>query len=306
MSIDPNPIASPALGPTADPAVPAGRRLITRRRALKAVAGAALAGAGTLGYATLIEPHWYEVVERSLPLAGLPRAWVGKRIVQISDLHTGRTDPDYLARVIAEVNGLSPDLLALTGDFIDHDTPQASADLPKILSGLRIPRMGAFACLGNHDYGHNWSIVPVADRVTAQLTDAGVTVLRNRAVDLSGLTLFGIDDLWSPRYNPWSVTAAIDPSRDALCLCHNPDANDYPAHWFKFRGYVLAGHTHGGQCKPPLLPPPLLPVANRTYVAGEYELSPTRRLYVNRGIGHSLRARFNCRPEITVFTLAIA
>ncbi|HMO86864.1 MAG TPA: hypothetical protein PKC18_18290, partial [Lacipirellulaceae bacterium] len=50
-------------------------------------------------------------------------------------------------------------------------------------------------------------------------------------------------------------------------------------------------------------PPPLLPVSNRRYVAGEYELAPGRRLYINRGLGYLRRVRFNCRPEITLFTL---
>jgi predicted MPP superfamily phosphohydrolase len=70
-----------------------------------------------------------------------------------------------------------------------------------------------------------------------------------------------------------------------------------------FRGWVLAGHTHGGQCKPPFLPPPLLPVKNRRYVAGEYDIGPGRWMYINRGLGYLRRVRFNARPEITLFTL---
>ena len=69
---------------------------------------------------------------------------------------------------------------------------------------------------------------------------------------------------------------------------------------------MLAGHTHGGQCKPPFLRPPLLPVRNKRYSAGEIPLANGRRLYVNRGLGHLLRARINARPEITAFTLAAA
>ena len=73
--------------------------------------------------------------------------------------------------------------------------------------------------------------------------------------------------------------------------------------WGDYKGWVLAGHTHGGQCKPPFLPPPLLPVRNKRYTAGEIPLSDGRRLYINRGLGHLIRARFNVRPEITAFTL---
>ena len=66
---------------------------------------------------------------------------------------------------------------------------------------------------------------------------------------------------------------------------------------------MLAGHTHGGQCKPPFLPPPLLPVQNHRYVAGEVAVDTHRTLYISRGVGHLIRARFNVRPEITLFTL---
>ena len=75
-----------------------------------------------------------------------------------------------------------------------------------------------------------------------------------------------------------------------MVLCHNPDALDLPI-WEGVRGWVLAGHTHGGQCKPPFLPPPLLPVKNRRYTCGEFALSGGRRLYINRGLGHLIRVR---------------
>jgi predicted MPP superfamily phosphohydrolase len=73
--------------------------------------------------------------------------------------------------------------------------------------------------------------------------------------------------------------------------------------WGAFNGWVLAGHTHGGQCKAPFLPPPILPVKNKRYSSGEFALAGGRRLYINRGVGTYLPVRFNVRPEVTVFTL---
>ncbi|MEO1082736.1 MAG: hypothetical protein AAFY88_00695, partial [Acidobacteriota bacterium] len=73
--------------------------------------------------------------------------------------------------------------------------------------------------------------------------------------------------------------------------------------WHDFSGWILSGHTHGGQCKPPFLPPPILPVENRRYTAGAFELEGGRRLYINRGLGYLKRVRFNVRPELTLFTL---
>ena len=79
-----------------------------------------------------------------------------------------------------------------------------------------------------------------------------------------------------------------------------PKAVDRPD-WSGYRGWVLSVHTHGGQCKPPLLP-----VANRRYTSGEFDLWDGRRLYINRGLRHLLRVRFNAPPEITVFELLSA
>ena len=90
-----------------------------------------------------------------------------------------------------------------------------------------------------------------------------------------------------------------------MVLVHNPDAAD-ELRWPDYHGWMLAGHTHGGQCKPPFLPPPLLPVRNRRYVSGAVAVDASRTLYISRGIGHLIRARFNVRPEITLFTLRTA
>ncbi|MEJ1972580.1 MAG: metallophosphoesterase [Lacunisphaera sp.] len=66
---------------------------------------------------------------------------------------------------------------------------------------------------------------------------------------------------------------------------------------------ILGNHDYGSQCKPPFLPPPILPVKNRRHTAGKFALSGNRRLDLDRGVGHLLRVRFNVRPEVTAFTL---
>jgi uncharacterized protein len=131
----------------------------------------------------------------------------------------------------------------------------------------------------------------------------GIRTLRNRSEQVAGLQLVGIDDLWGPNFYPGSVVPDVDWSRPTVTLCHNPDAVDLPS-MAACRGWILSGHTHGGQCKPPFLPPPVLPVKNLRYAAGEFDVGSGRWLYINRGLGyHPHRVRFNVRPEITVFRM---
>jgi len=278
---------------------------MNRRRFLRYAVGAGAIGtAGVLVDTFRIEPHWVEVVHRSLPVVGLPPTLVGSRLIQISDLHVGpQVEDQYLAGCLQTVSDLKPDILVITGDLVTYQGPGQLSQLRHILRDLPKPRLASLSVLGNHDYGAGWSSPHVAASVAAELTQAGVRVLRNESYSVAGLTFVGVDDLWSGAFAPEIAFGGISATQASIALCHNPDGADRPG-WETFRGWILAGHTHGGQCKPPFLPPPILPVRNRRYVAGEVPLANGRRLYINRGLGHLLQVRFNVRPEITVFTLA--
>ena len=276
----------------------------TRRGFLRASAvGLVAAAAGVGGYTWLIEPYWLEVVKRELPIRRLPDSLVGKTLVQISDLHVGpEVSDDYLHGALRTVNRLDPDLIVVTGDFMTSWADEEVDHVGRVLEALRPARLATLGVLGNHDYGRNYGNTHAADRLTGRLTDLGFTILRNDQCDVQGLTVAGIDDLWSPTCNPEAVTMHLDHDKANLFLCHNPDAADGEV-WEGYQGWILCGHTHGGQCKPPFLPPPVVPVTNRRYIAGEVDLYDGRQLYINRGLGFLRHVRFNVPPEITVFTL---
>lgn len=277
--------------------------MLSRRQFLAAGAAAA-AGAAVGAYTWGVEPHWVEVVRRQMPLAGLPPALAGRTLLHLSDIHVGpRVSSAYLIDALRTAAALEPDFVAMTGDFVSYRTAHQYAELARVLRWAPRGRLGTVAALGNHDYGDGWRHLDVADAVSSVVRDAGATVLRNRRAVLGGVQFAGLGDLWSPEFPAAPETlATLDRAVPTVVLCHNPDALDRPI-WDGVRGWVLAGHTHGGQCKPPFLPPPILPVQNKRYSAGAIDVGPGRTLYINRGLGHLYQVRFNARPELTLFTL---
>jgi predicted MPP superfamily phosphohydrolase len=272
-------------------------------------AGAVVASAvGGIGYTIGIEPHWLEIVERDLRIENLPRALEGARLAQISDLHIGpQVSDEYIIHSFDRLRALAPDVVVFTGDYLTHHASRRDGQyqqLRAVLAHLPHGRLATVGILGNHDYGHGWGEPSVAAKVVAEVERAGVRMLRNEVQPVSGLDIIGVDDLWALHGDPVAALRARQ-SAAALVLVHNPDAAD-EQQWPEYRGWMLAGHTHGGQCKPPFLPPPLLPVKNPRYVAGEVSVDADRTLYISRGVGHLVRARFNARPEIALFTLRSA
>lgn len=279
--------------------------MISRRTFLRFSLGTGVSALGVGVYTWKVEPHWLEIVRRPLAIAGLPSTWVGKSLVQLSDLHAGpRVADDYLLDTFEKVRALAPDLIVYTGDFTDYE-PGILARVARIYADPPRGRLATLGILGNHDYGPNWSHPEIAARIADLLRASGIRILRNEVAEVAGLQVVGLDDLWADRFEPWRALASLEPGRGSIVLSHNPDTVDRPV-WNGYEGWILAGHTHGGQCKPPFLPPPLLPVKNRRYTAGEFELSGGRRLYISRGVGHLLEVRFNVRPEVTVFELQAA
>lgn len=276
----------------------------TRRTFLRWGAGlTAVGAAATMGYTFLVEPFWWRAVHLELPIADLPAELVGRTLVQISDLHIGpRVDEEWITKSVMAIRAFDPDIVVVTGDIVHYLEPEDAEQASRVMEGLPHGRLATLAILGNHDYACGWGDVEAAQDVARRLEELGIEVLRNDVRDVAGLQVVGLDDLWAKRFAPERVLPRVDPSRSSLVLSHNPDTVD-EAGWGDWKGWILSGHTHGGQCKPPFLPPPLLPVRNKRYTQGAFDLGDGRNLYVNPGLGYLRQVRFNVRPEVTVFTL---
>lgn len=254
-------------------------------------------------YTWQIEPFWLEFVKRKMPIANLPEKLVGKTLMQISDIHVGnRFDYNYIIDAFKKAQKFNPDFVVYTGDYVSYENEKQFEQLDEVLMHTVKGKIGTVGILGNHDYGKNWAEQNVADKISEQLTNAGIEVLKNDQVDISGLNIIGFDDYWALNFAPEKVMNNYNQNKANLLLCHNPDVCDLDV-WNGYKGWILSGHTHGGQCKPPFLNAPMLPVKNKRYSQGEIDLNDGRTLYINRAVGHLWQVRFNVRPEITIFEL---
>jgi predicted MPP superfamily phosphohydrolase len=282
----------------------ASRRL-TRRDLLEMAAsfvvGTGTVSLGSLAYARGVEPEWVDVHPVRLTLPRLAPEFDGYRVAQISDLHMGDwMDRNRLTDVVDRVNRRQPDLIAVTGDFVTVAAEREADGLVEALRELRA-RDGVVAILGNHDHWSSAAVIRqvIHDSGMIELSNAIYTLERGRAL----LHIAGIDDVWERRERLDLVMRRLPAEGAAILLAHEPDFADLSAAQGRF-DLQISGHSHGGQVVLPGYGPLKLPRYGRKYPLGLYQVGEMLQ-YTNRGIG-MLRphVRFNCRPEITVFTLA--
>lgn len=191
-----------------------------------------------LGSATLlglwrIKPQW---VIHQRQLAGLVDPIV---IAQVTDVHIGSRDPAFLAWLVREVNHAAPDLLVITGDFID----QSGISIDQ-LAPLRLLTMPVYFVSGNHERYEDW------DEILSRLNTLGVTILDNRTANIrDDLELIGIEDSDSEAQVGCQLRKlAVSPLSCSILLYHRPSGLEVAAEYGI--QLSLSGHTHAGQIAP--------------------------------------------------------
>jgi uncharacterized protein len=281
--------------------------LLTRRKFLgRFLIGASAAAAIGTADGLFLEPRNLVSERIDIRLKRLPREFHGFRIVQISDVHFGPyMGKTGLERALELAKSFSPDLLALTGDFVSHPFggsnglrgahyAEPCADVLAAVKGIPI-----LAVLGNHDHWNNAAIVEGA------LRDRGIQVLRNRSLPLereqSRIWIAGVDDVLVKAADLSQTLADVPPSETTLLLAHEPDFADYAARFPV--DLQLSGHSHGGQVRLPGIGALVLPTLARKYPIGLNRVGPLQ-VYTNRGLGViNPPVRFDCPPEVTFVTL---
>jgi uncharacterized protein len=249
-------------------------------------------------YAHKLEPLWFEVNHIDITLPKLDRAFNGYRIVQISDLHAGDgIDRSQLEKVVTAVNAEQPDLIVITGDHITRK-PKQHLELLDTLNKLQ-PRDLTISILGNHDVFND------TEQVRQAIRTNGITLLENNIYTLkrasATLHIAGVGDVFAKQDKLDQILAQLPATGAAIMLAHEPDFADKTAATGRF-GLQLSGHSHGGQIRVPFFAG-YVPLLAEKYPLGRYQVGQMIQ-YTNRGIGLvKLYARFNCRPEISVFNL---
>ena len=275
------------------------RRKTGKARIALALAAMAVLGLGAKAWHdTMADP----VVHRAaVTLPRLPAGAAPLRVVLLSDIHVAGPDmpPERLAGIVAQVNALQPDLVLIAGDLVsDKRTatrlyPTAEAVAP--LAGLR-PRLATVVVPGNHDH---WRDMPAIRR---ELERAGAVVLANQARRFGSLTVGGLDDDYTGRADlPATLRATIALGGAPLLLSHSPDPfPEVPPG----SALMLAGHTHCGQLRLPVIGAP----ATMSRYGDRYSCGLKRQygnvLVTTAGLGTSvLPFRFGTRPEIWLIEL---
>lgn len=241
-----------------------------------------------------IEPYFPRVIKQDIPIENLPRSLDGLKIIQLSDLHIailGKRE----ARALRLINTIEPDLILLTGDYVEDGgiTPGDSTrkscikEATEFVSQLKA-KYGVYAILGNWD---SPDMIPIFER-------SGVHVLENKSITLSirhaAIRLHGVS-AWHSKHE--ETIASNSPDLPTIVLTHFPYNADDLVKANPEIDLILAGHWHGGQVGWPLR------MSDVKYLSGLYKIKNTL-LYVNRGLGmHTEAIRFNCPSEITLLTL---
>jgi uncharacterized protein len=286
--------------------------------------GCAVVGLALALYATLHEP--YRPVSRRHRL-DVPAGWPGLSILHISDLHVRREDQRLVRAQIQALAGAEPDLLCVTGDVCEK-----ADDVPLLVAVLAAarPRLGTFVILGNHEYGADlppelraqaergmrrlvgrvlslFAVGRASDgeeeghEIGAGLRAAGFAVLHNEGTRVMAggrsLWIAGCDSAWAGHADMPATMAGRRPGEACLALVHEPELAF--AAVAEGADLVLAGHTHGGQVRLPLVGAPITHrVDPRLRVAHGFQRIGQAVLHITAGLGHTIALRFRCPPEL--------
>lgn len=264
--------------------------------------GAAALGAGALAsYAMWVEPRWLQVTHPRIHLRRLPAGLEGLTIALLTDLHfRGGSSLSVIRRACRAAMRERPDLIAVTGDFVEDETPGFDR-VVQALDELNAP-LGVYTVPGNHDHAAGIGAWREALRGHPRIRN-----LTNQAVVLevggTRLCVAGVDDF--SMGDPSLQSLPPREQRDfTVLLAHDPDQAERSRRDEDEVDLILSGHTHGGQVRLPWVGALVNPAVRDDLYEEGLRRRPWTQVYTSRGLGGSrTQLRFLCRPEVALLHL---
>lgn len=274
-------------------------------------------------YGAFIGRTRVHVKEVEMTFARLPVQLDGLKIVQISDLHLGNWgDYTRVVRKTAElIDGCRPDILVLTGDFVNNFSAEITPEIIDIFTSIAPPKYGSYAILGNHDYGDyfTWkseeeksiNLEQTKSRIRTCRFDLLLNDSRTIAVGDTSFLLVGVENTGKPPFHQYGdlsqALSGADTTQFTVLLSHDA------SHWRQevlhhdFIDLTLSGHTHAAQCG---ISWGGLHWSPSSWIYDEWDglyREGEQLLYVNRGLGYvGVPMRMGMEPEVTCITLRCA
>ena len=245
--------------------------------------------------------------EYSITSSSIPTGFDGSKIVHFSDLHYNRIlDINKVKKIVDEINLINPDIVVFTGDLIDQDVILTKDDYQELATTLSKinTKYGKYAILGNHDYTNDKSeIISVYNNSDFIYLDNSYDIIYNK----KGEKIFigGINSVTRNEDNLEKTMSYFKDNDDIsykIIIVHEPDIADEIVKNYNVN-LILAGHSHNGQVRLPLIGPLYTPKYAKKYYDNYYKIGDTD-LYISSGIGVSIaNYRLWNRPSINFYRL---
>ena len=261
----------------------------------------------TIVYARYVGTMGLVTKEYTINDSDVPDGFDGIKIVHFSDLHYNRAiSLSKVKSIIDEINLINPDIVVFTGDLIDRDATLSEKDyndLTNLLLKINA-RYGKYAIMGNHDYiKDKEKVIDVYNGSNFKYLDNDYEVIYNKNME----TIF-IGGLGTISYEQEDINKTLDylnENKDIdykIVLVHEPDISGQIAKDYHVN-LILAGHSHNGQVRLPIIGAIYTPPHARKYYDNYYRIEGTN-LYISSGIGVSLvNYRLWNRPSINFYRL---
>ena len=259
---------------------------------------------GIILYARFVGTIGFDTKEYTILNKDLPTGFDGIKIVHFSDIHYNRAiTSEKIDKIVSEINLINADIVVFTGDLIDKDANLTVDDynyLTKSFNKINA-KYGKYAILGNHDYNDMDKVIQVFNDSDFKYLENSYDIVYNN--DGEKIFIGGVGNITHILDNLDKTMEYFNSNNDIdykIMLLHEPDFSDNVVDNYNVN-LILAGHSHNGQVRLPVIGALYTPTYAKKYYDNYYDVNGTD-LYISSGIGVStINYRLFNRPSINFY-----